>query len=82
MFWRLRQEDLEFKASLASLVRLSKKKKIRKGKKTERGGEAWWCTTLIPILRRQKRVDPCESEASQGYTVRPCSNHQTRKKPV
>jgi hypothetical protein len=24
---------------------------------------------LIPALRKQKKVDFCESEASQGYTV-------------
>lgn len=52
-FWRLRQEDPEFKASLARLVRLSKKNKKRK-KDRKKGGGAWWHPALIPYLERRK----------------------------
>jgi hypothetical protein len=42
---------------------------------------AWWCTPLIPALRRQRQVDfrvrgqpglKSEFQESQGYTVKPC----------
>jgi hypothetical protein len=30
---------------------------------------AWWCTTVIPALRRQRQED-CKVKSSPGYIVR------------
>ena len=52
----------------------------------------WWCTSLIPALRRQRQVDSwvrgqtgllSEFQDTQGYTEKPRSQkktHPTRKK--
>ena len=52
------------------------------------GAGQWWCTPLIPALRRQRQADfwvqsqpgvQSEFQDSQGYTEKPC--HQKTKKP-
>ena len=40
----------------------------------------WWCTPLIPALRRQRQVDLCEFEASLVYRAR--SRAVTQRNPV
>ena len=38
--------------------------------------KVWWCRTLIPVLRRQRRVDFCDLQSKfqdrQGFTEKPC----------
>jgi hypothetical protein len=52
-------------------------------------GRVWWCTPLIPALRRQRQVDfwvrgqpgpQSEFQDSQGYTEKPCLKKQKKKK--
>ena len=33
---------------------------------------AWWCTPLIPALRRQRQAELYEFKASLAYTEKPC----------
>jgi hypothetical protein len=57
--------------------------------KSKQGSWVWWCTPLIPALRRQRQVDfrvrgqpglQSEFQDSQGYTEKPClENKQTNK---
>jgi hypothetical protein len=56
---------------------------------------AWWCTPLIPALRRQRQADFCvrgqpglqsEFQDSQVYTEKPClrktnKQNKTKQKP-
>jgi hypothetical protein len=35
---------------------------------------------LIPAFRRQKQVNFCEFQGSQGYTEKPCLKKKKRKK--
>jgi hypothetical protein len=41
--------------------------------------QVWWCTTVIPILRRLKQEDMEEFETSVGYIVSPCQRKEGRK---
>jgi hypothetical protein len=43
------------------------------------GPVAWWCTPLIPALRRQRQAELCEVEFSLVYSV---SSRATRKNSV
>ena len=52
--------------------------------KTHFQGQAWWCTLLIPALRRQRQVDLCKFEASLIYkasfrTVRAIQRNLSQK---
>ena len=33
--------------------------------------QVWWCTPLIPELRRQRQVDLCKTELGLVYTASP-----------
>jgi len=48
--------------------------------------QAWWCTPLIPALRRQRQGDfrgqpglQSEFQDSQSYTETPCLEKQKQK---
>ena len=47
------------------------------GKKSCEAGW-WWCTPLIPVLRRQEWVDFWEFKASLGYLVRSSLKNKTK----
>jgi hypothetical protein len=38
----------------------------------------WWCTPFIPSLGKERQVDLCEFQDSQGCTVKPCLKSQTK----
>jgi hypothetical protein len=42
----------------------------------------WWCTPLIPALRRQKQADLCEFKASMVYRVSSWTDRATQRNPV
>jgi hypothetical protein len=42
----------------------------------------WWCTSLIPGLRRQRQEDLCELEAIMVYRMSPRTARATQRNPV
>jgi hypothetical protein len=42
----------------------------------------WWCTPLIPALRRQKLEDLCEFKVIWGYTEKPCLEKKQKRKVI
>ena len=42
----------------------------------------WWHRPLIPVLWRQRQVDPCEFKASLVYRVSPRTSKATQTNPV
>jgi hypothetical protein len=42
-----------------------------------KNGQAWWCTPIIPAVRRQRQEDQA-FKASLGYIVRSCLKKQTK----
>ena len=60
-------------------MKLYLNKKKRK-EKTEKVGQ-WWCTPLIPALRRQMQADLCEFEASLASTTSSRTVSKATEKP-
>jgi hypothetical protein len=57
-------------------------------KNKDLGGQ-WWCTPLIPVLRRQSQADfwaqgqpglQSEFQDIQGYTEKPCLKNNNNQK--
>jgi hypothetical protein len=42
----------------------------------------WWCTTLIPALGRQRKVDLCELEAHLVYRESSRTSRVAQRNPV
>jgi hypothetical protein len=86
--WRPSGGLLTAEVSLASGDHPETSEVASTAKMTAQMGQ-WWCTSLIPALRRQRQADlrvrgqpglQKEFQNSQGYTGRPCLRKQNRTK--